>query len=573
MAYTLENPLIVQSDMSILLETTSPLFVEARDFLSTFAELRKSPEYIHTYEITRISIWNAASAGLTAEMIIDGLRKYSKYDIPSNVITEIIDTDSRFGKIKLTRSDGDRFKLICDNPLLQRQIIASTKIKPYILSTPSKTEIELVPNCRGLIKQEIIKLGYPVEDLAGFTNGAALPFELRKEGLLTKVPFALRDYQQECVDIFAGKTHFPTGNGVIVLPCGAGKTLVGIGCMQALQQHTLILTTNVTALRQWRQELLDKTTLTEDQIGEYSGEIKDIKPVTLTTFQIMTFRKTKTGPFLHMDLFRKHEWGLIIYDEVHILPAPVFRATTEVQARRRIGLTATLVREDHREEDVFTLIGPKRYDKPWKDLEQKGFIATARCVEIRLPMPEALQIEYAVSPLKNKYRIAMENPFKVKVTLALLKKHKDDQILIIGQYLDQLESIRKETGAPIITGDTPNATREKLYNDFRNGVFNTLIVSKVANYAVDLPEASVAIQVSGTYGSRQEETQRLGRILRPKQDKNLACFYSLVTSDTTDQDCARNRSLFLTEQGYQYRIIMLNETQLQTCDPSLFDIP
>jgi len=554
-----ENPLIVQSDMTLLLETTGAFYEPARDFVCQFAELRKSPEYLHTYGITSLSLWNAASVGITFQEITDGLKKFSKYAIPPHVLTEIRELLGRFGKIQLIKKDdtGDLI-LISKDQYAILEILSSPQAKALIAQQLSPNELLIRPDSRGLIKQVLIKLGHPVQDLAGYVDGAPLPFEFR-ESTLKGRPFSLREYQRDASEIFYAAGSTQGGSGVLVLPCGAGKTVIGMACMERLQQQTLILTTNITALRQWKSEILDKTSLREEDVGEYSGEVKNVKPVTLTTYQILTYKRRKNDPFLHMDLFQKHKWGLIIYDEVHLLPAPVFRAAAEIQARRRLGLTATLLREDGKEDDVFSLIGPKRYDKPWKELERQGWIAKARCMEIRIPLREENRLEYATAELRSKYRIAMESPAKLPVVERLLKKHKEDNVLIIGQYLDQLEAIRERTGAPIITGETPNAEREVLYAAFKTGKKKVLIVSKVANFAVDLPDANVAIQISGTFRSRQEETQRLGRVLRPKEGDNYAYFYSIVTKDTKDQECAKRRSLFLTEQGYRYRIYILED--------------
>jgi DNA excision repair protein ERCC-3 len=552
------NPVIVQSDMTVLLETMGELYEPARDFLGQFAELRKSPEYLHTYCITPLSLWNAASAGISFEQIIEGLEKYTKYEIPQNVRSEIQDAISRFGRIRLVKNTetGDHV-LVSEDKASFDKILANASVRAFIQKAISPTELLIIPGTRGRIKQALIKIGFPVDDVAGYTDGDSLSFRLRSK-TLSGQNFALRHYQRDAIDVFYAGGAASGGSGVLVLPCGAGKTVIGIGCMEKIQQNALILTTNITALRQWMSEILDKTTLSPDQVGEYSGETKDVRPVTVSTYQILTYKKRKTDEFAHMDLFQKYNWGVIVYDEVHLLPAPVFRAVAEIQARRRLGLTATLVREDNKEDDVFSLIGPKRFDKPWKELEKQGFIAEAQCVEVRVPLAEERRMEYAVADLRSKYRISMENPSKFPVVETLLKKHVNDNVLVIGQYLDQLEQIRKRTGAPIITGETPNAEREVLYADFKSGKNKVLIVSKVANFAVDLPDANVAIQISGTYRSRQEETQRLGRVLRPKEGSNYAYFYSVVTKDTKDQECAKKRSMFLTEQGYRYRICILS---------------
>lgn len=553
-----EKPLIVQSDRTILLEVENPLYEEARDALSSFAELVKSPEHFHTYRITPISLWNSASAGYTATQIIDLLHKYSRYDVPSNLIYEITDTVRRYGRLKLYKSPQQELILESDDALLLSELLYNKSLQEFALTRLDSRRVKVNTQFRGHLKSVLVKLGFPVEDLAGYVEGAPLQFDLRKK-LYSGKPFVLRNYQMDAISAFhAGGTN-RGGSGVIVLPCGAGKTIVGIGVMHKLQTHTLVLTTNTVALRQWKTELLEKTTLTEDQIGEYSGELKEIKPVTLATYQILTHRKTKDSPFLHFRLFEDGAWGLIIYDEVHLLPAPVFRATADLQARRRLGLTATLVREDGREDEVFSLIGPKKCDIPWKVLEKQGWIAEAVCTEVRVPIMEDDRYRYVVASKSAKFQIASKNPIKIGICKQILEHHKDDNVLIIGQYLDQLKIIQRNFGAPIITGQTPNRKREELYQKFRNGEIKLLIVSKVANFAIDLPDANVAIQVSGTFGSRQEEAQRLGRILRPKQSGKQAHFYTIVTRDTLDQDYALNRQLFLTEQGYQYKIISMEQ--------------
>ncbi len=555
MAMINDKPVIVQSDRSILLETDGPAFAGARDSLASFAELVKSPEHIHTYQLTPLSLWNAAASGMSAKDILEGLLTYSKYEIPQNITAEVEEQIGRYGRLKLYKQpDTDQLVIESDDSMLIMEILNQKSVQPYVTGSPDLKRIFVKPGDRGNVKCALIKLGFPVEDLAGYTEGAPLTVELRDQCLSGR-KFGLRKYQQESVDAFhAGGTN-RGGSGVVVLPCGAGKTVVAIGALATVKTHTLILTTNTVALRQWKNEILDKTHLTEDDLGEYSGENKIIKPVTLATYQVLTYRKTKDGPFLHFGLFEQGQWGLIIYDEVHLLPAPVFRATASLQARRRLGLTATLVREDGREDDVFSLIGPKKYDVPWKVLEKQGWIATAICSEIRMRLPESERYNYAIANKRTKFRIASCNPAKIDMCKFLVEHHKDDNVLIIGQYLDQLQDLSKKFEAPIITGRTPNGEREKLYNAFRTGGIKLLIVSKVANFAIDLPDANIAIQVSGTFGSRQEEAQRLGRILRPKSDENvIARFYSLVSRDTSDQDFSVKRQLFLTEQGYRYEI-------------------
>ena len=553
MAYAPENPLIVQSDLTILVEVNGPQYEAARDVLARFAELEKSPEHIHTYRITPLSLWNAAASGLSAGEIHETLEKFSKYDIPQNVSIEITEIIGRYGRLELIKK-GKRLILKTDEAFLLLEVVRSKSVIPYLKDQIDDTSIEIDPLYRGHLKQALTKIGFPVRDLAGYLPGTPLEVVTR-DITLRQQPFGFRDYQDEAAKIFYAGGGPEGGSGTIVLPCGAGKTIVGIAVLNQYQCQTLILTTNITASRQWKQELLDKTTLREDQIGEYSGERKEIRPVTVATYQILTYRKKKGGAFPHFEIFNQGNWGLIIYDEVHLLPAPVFRFTAEIQARRRLGLTATLVREDGLETDVFSLIGPKRYDVPWRELESQGWIATAECLEVRIPLPDELRMEYAVAGGRMKFRISSENPDKVRIVRQLVDRHKHDQVLVIGQYLDQLEALSKELGAPIIQGKTPNDERDKIYGKFKSGEIKLLIVSKVANFAVDLPDANVAIQVSGTFGSRQEEAQRLGRILRPKSGENLAHFYTLVTKDTREQEFARNRQMFLTEQGYRYGIL------------------
>ncbi|HNZ47837.1 MAG TPA: helicase-associated domain-containing protein [Candidatus Hydrogenedentes bacterium] len=550
-----EKPVIVQSDRSILLETDGPLFEEARDCLAAFSELVKSPEHIHTYKLSPLALWNAASLGLSATEVVDSLKRFSRYEIPQNILADIQDQMSRYGRIKLYRKDDGGLVLSADHPLLIRELLSHRQIKDLVFPAEDTHTLSVKAENRGNLKSALIKIGFPVEDLAGYADGAPLEIAVR-ETTLSGRPFGLRQYQKESVDAFYLNGSNQGGSGVIVLPCGAGKTIVAIGAIAAVKSHTLILATNTVALRQWKSELLDKTTLREDDIGEYSGDKKEVRPVTIATYQVLTYRKTKNSPFTHFDLFDKALWGLVVYDEVHTLPAPVFRATASIQAKRRLGLTATLVREDGQEEEVFSLIGPKKYDVPWKVLEKQGWIAEAACAEIRVPLPDNLRFEYAVAPKRNKFRIASTNPEKIVLCEKLIESHKEDNILVIGQYLSQLKEIARHFKAPIITGQTPVGRRQELYAVFRKGDIKLIIVSKVANFAIDLPDANVAIQVSGTFGSRQEEAQRLGRILRPKVSASpQACFYSLVSKDTCDQDFALKRQMFLTEQGYQYRIV------------------
>lgn len=537
----------------MLLEADHPSYEIARDALSAFAEIITSPEHYHTYRITPLSLWNAASAGWSAEEIIETLREFSRYPIPQNIEYDIHEYVARYGRLKLLKED-DRLVLESDDPLLLEQLMSDQRIRNHFEKKLSKRRVQVKPSERGFLKQELIKKEFPVEDLAGYVEGAHLAINLRSR-TGAGVPFELRPYQMQARQTFHQAGSVRGGSGVLVLPCGAGKTIIGIAIMQAICQQTLIVVTNITALRQWRDELIDKTDLTPEMIGEYSGEQKEIKPVTITTYQILTYRKRKEDEFVHMNLFDREAWGLIIYDEVHLLPAPVFRAVANIQGKRRLGLTATLLREDGKESDVFSLIGPKKLDMPWKTLEKQGWIAQALCTEVRIPLPEQQRHEYAVADTKAKFRIASENEAKIQTARAIIQRHPGDQVLIIGQYLNQLEKMADEFEVPIITGKTANKDREEIYQGFKTGRIRMLIVSKVANFAVDLPDASVAIQISGTFGSRQEEAQRLGRILRPKGNGNMAHFYTLVTDDTREREFAVRRQLFLTEQGYRYQIV------------------
>jgi DNA excision repair protein ERCC-3 len=574
MHYDPTNPLIVQGDRSILVEVDNPKYAEARDALAPFAELEKSPEHIHTYRLTPLSLWNAAAAGHSAEDMIDVLRRFSKFPLPTNLTVDVAELVSRYGRVRLERhepsgpSEGPpRLRLVCPDVPLLEELARQPKVRDYLGERLDRTSFLIDPGYRGVLKQGLISVGYPAEDLAGYTEGAQLPMKLRtvcRSGL----PFHVRDYQREAGEVFYAGGDVRGGSGVIVLPCGAGKTIVGLAAMCMMQRSTLVLTTGITSVKQWKRELLDKTDLTEDQIAEYTGESKDIAPVTLATYQIITHRRPveraegeeandnpRAEEYPHFDLFNKQDWGLIVYDEVHLLPAPVFRVTAQIQARRRLGLTATLVREDGREADVFSLIGPKKYDVPWRELEQRGWIAEATCSEIRVGLPESLRMEYAVAEWRNKYRIASENPAKDDIVASLLDRYRDSRVLIIGQYLQQLRQLARRFYMPLITGQTANSEREELYRKFRDGEVRHIILSKVGNFALDLPDANVLIQVSGTFGSRQEEAQRLGRILRPKSGGEVAHFYTLVTRDTREQDFAHHRQLFLTEQGYSYQII------------------
>ena len=541
------DPIIVQSDMSVLLEAMNPLFEEARDALSGFAELQKSPEYMHTYNITPLSLWNAASSGIGAENVIAILRKYARHALPDIVTDTIRKVCERYGKVRMVEESG-RYFLTCEDEAVFLEVRAALRTGAGASKEALvKKRIEVSAAFRGQMKQILLRIGYPVLDLAGYGEAAGF-------SVVLKDSFILRQYQMEAAETFHAGGSVMGGSGVVVLPCGGGKTMVGMAVMEKVGTETLILTTGVTALRQWRDELLDKTCLDPDSIGEYSGERKEIKPVTITTYQILTQRRNRDEPFVHFELFNQRNWGLIIYDEVHMLPAPIFRVTAGIQSKRRLGLTATLIREDGLEGDVFALIGSKKYDLAWKALEKTGYIAEAQCTEVRVALAESDRYGYAVAPKRNKFRIAAENKNKMNALEFLLEEHKGDNVLIIGQYVEQLRRISKAIAAPLITGSTKNDERERLYKAFKRGGIKTLVLSKVANFAIDLPDANVAIEVSGTFGSRQEEAQRLGRILRPKPGDNRAWFYTLVSDDTIELDFSAKRQMFLTEQGYKYAI-------------------
>ncbi len=549
--YDADKPLIVQSDHSVLLETDHPEFEAARDFLARFAELEASPEHVHTYRITRLSLWNAAESGLEAQEVIAGLDRFGKYQLPQNVRAEIWDAMARYGRLEL-RPSGDGIVLWADDPLLLREMRSHPKVAP-LLELLGPQGVTVAKGQRGHLKQALLRIGWPVRDLAGHAKGAPLTLSLR-ERTLSGRELELRGYQQRAIDAFWAGGEAAGGSGVVVLPCGAGKTIVGLGAMAKVQAETLILCTSTLAVRQWIEELQDKTSLAPDLIGEYSGLKKEVRPVTVATYHIL-------GRKEHRSLLDAQDWGLIIYDEVHLLPAPVFRMTAEIQARRRLGLTATLLREDGREGDVFSLIGPKKYDAPWKELEEQGWIAKASCTEVRLEMPPGARQRYAEAEEREQFRLAAENPAKIEAVAEIAQGHlaAGDQVLVIGRFLAQLEALAQALGAPLLTGETPFSEREKLLKDFRSGKDPLLVVSNVANFSLDLPEASVAIEVSGTFGSRQEEAQRLGRILRPKEDGRPAHFYALVSSDTSEQQFAILRQRFLTEQGYRYRIVRYGE--------------
>ncbi len=537
-----DGPLIVQSDRTVLLEVAHPDAESARHELAVFAELERAPEHIHTYRITRLGLWNARAAGHDDEQILSTLDKFSRFPVPASVAQEVRESMSRYGRLVIERNDeGELLLRSTDRPVLM-QVASNKRIAPLLLGKRDDDTYVVDAWARGHIKQELLKIGWPADDRAGYTPGTPHPITLDQTG------WNMRQYQQDAVTAFAEK-----GSGVVVLPCGAGKTIVGAAAMAATQTTTLILVTNAVSARQWRDELLARTSLTEDEIGEYSGQRKEVRPVTIATYQILTAKRK--GEYAHLSLLDELDWGLIIYDEVHLLPAPVFKLTADLQARRRIGLTATLVREDGRESDVFSLIGPKRFDAPWKQIEAQGYISPATCIEVRVDLPPEERLEYAAATDEDRYRLAASAPAKIDAVRAIIARHPDEQILVIGQYLDQLQVLADALQAPQITGATSVDDRETLYNEFRAGTIKVLVVSKVANFSVDLPEASVAIQVSGSFGSRQEEAQRLGRLLRPKTSGHSATFYTLVARDTVDQDFAQNRQRFLAEQGYGYAIV------------------
>ena len=536
-----DGALIVQSDRTILLEVEHPKAEEGRRAIAPFAELERAPEHVHTYRVTPLGLWNARAAGLDAETVVDALITHSRFPVPQSLLLDVAETMDRYGRLVLEK-DGERLVLHSSDQAVLEEVLRHKKIKPLVGERLDASTVLVHPSERGAIKQELIKVGWPAEDRAGFVDGEAHPMALDRQG------WDLRPYQQQAVDGF-----WDGGSGVVVLPCGAGKTLVGAGAMAKAQATTLILVTNTVSARQWRDELLRRTTLTENEIGEYSGARKEIRPVTIATYQVLTLKRK--GVYPHLELLDARDWGLVIYDEVHLLPAPIFRMTADLQARRRLGLTATLVREDNREDDVFSLIGPKRYDAPWKDIESQGYIAPADCVEVRVGLSESDRMAYATTEPDERYRFASCASVKDSVVVRIVAKHPDVPTLIIGQYLDQLETIANRLDADLITGETALGQRQKLFQQFRDGEITTLVVSKVANFSIDLPEASVAIQISGTFGSRQEEAQRLGRVLRPKADGRSAHFYSIVTRDTVDADFAAHRQRFLAEQGYAYRIV------------------
>ncbi len=537
-----DGPLIVQSDKTLLLDVDHPNSTECRRAIAPFAELERSPEHIHTYRLTNLGLWNARAAGHDAENVIDTLIKYSRYAVPHSLLLDVAETMSRYGRLRLESNPIHGLVLVTTDSAVLEEVIRAKKIAPLLGARIDKETIAVHPSQRGAIKQHLLRLGWPAEDFAGYVDGQAHPIDLNQDG------WNIRQYQEHAAEGF-----WHGGSGVVVLPCGAGKTIVGAAAMSHAKATTLILVTNTVAARQWRDELLRRTTLNEDEIGEYSGAKKEIRPVTIATYQVMT--KKKNGVYAHLDLFDSYDWGLIIYDEVHLLPAPIFRFTADIQSRRRLGLTATLVREDGMEGEVFSLIGPKRFDVPWKEIESQGYIAPAECIEIRATISETERLSYATAEVEEKYRMCATTATKTKVVQALVEKHADDQVLVIGQYISQLDELSEKLGVPVIKGETPVKEREELFAAFRTGEIKCLVVSKVANFSIDLPDATIAIQVSGAFGSRQEEAQRLGRILRPKSDGRGAKFYSVVSRDTVDQDFAANRQRFLAEQGYAYRII------------------
>ncbi|MGH3830907.1 MAG: DNA repair helicase XPB [Pseudonocardiaceae bacterium] len=536
------GPLIVQSDKTLLLEVDHPAAGAARAAIAPFAELERAPEHVHTYRVTPLALWNARAAGHDAEQVVDVLVRFSRYAVPQPLLVDVVDTMSRYGRLRLAQHPSHGLVLLALDRAVLEEVFRHRKIAPMLGARVDADTVLVHPSERGRLKQGLLKIGWPAEDLAGYVDGEAHPITLAEDG------WSLRDYQRDAVTGF-----WAGGSGVVVLPCGAGKTLVGIAAMAQAQATTLILVTNTVAGRQWKRELVARTSLSDDEVGEYSGERKEIRPVTIATYQVMT-RKSQ-GAYRHLDLFDSRDWGLIVYDEVHLLPAPVFRMTADLQSRRRLGLTATLVREDGREGDVFSLIGPKRYDAPWRDIESQGWIAPADCVEVRVTLTDAERLRYATAEADERYRVCSTARSKVPVVEAIMDRHPNEPTLVIGAYLEQLEELGEALDAPVVQGSTRNSEREKLYDAFRRGEVRRLVVSKVANFSIDLPEASVAVQVSGTFGSRQEEAQRLGRLLRPKGDGRQAHFYSVVSRDTLDTDYAAHRQRFLAEQGYGYRIV------------------
>ncbi|XKH55413.1 DEAD/DEAH box helicase [Citricoccus nitrophenolicus] len=555
-----DGPLIVQSDKTVLLEVDHPQATEARHALASFAELERAPEHVHTYRITNLGLWNARAAGVDAERVLDVLLTYSRYPVPHALLLDIDDTMSRYGRLRLENDPVHGLVMRTDDYAVLEEVLHARKAAEMFGPRINGETVVVHTASRGQLKQQLLKLGWPAEDLAGYVDGTPYPIGLTEvpdsgevpdagpAGAQPAEPWRLRPYQRLAVENF-----WAGGSGVVVLPCGAGKTLVGAGAMATANATTLILVTNTVSARQWKAELLKRTTLTEAEIGEYSGSVKEVRPVTIATYQVLTLKRG--GLYPHLELVNGHDWGLIIYDEVHLLPAPIFRMTADLQARRRLGLTATLVREDGRESEVFSLIGPKRYDAPWKDIEAQGYIAPAECIEVRVELPRDERIAYAMAEDADKYRLCSSSDIKLPVVRSLVARHPGEQVLVIGQYLDQLAELGELLEAPVLTGATSVAERQRLFSEFREGRIDVLVVSKVANFSIDLPEASVAIQVSGSYGSRQEEAQRLGRLLRPKEDGKSAHFYTVVSRDTLDQEYAQKRQRFLAEQGYAYTIL------------------
>ena len=537
-----DGPLIVQSDKTLLLEVDHDRAEDCRRAIAPFAELERSPEHVHTYRLTPLGLWNARAAGHDAEQVVDVLLEFSRYAVPHALLVDVAETMARYGRLRLEKHPVHGLVLITTDRAVLEEVIRSKKVQPLVGERVDPDTVAVHPSERGHLKQVLLKLGWPAEDLAGYVDGEAHAIGLVEDG------WSMRNYQREAVEGF-----WHGGSGVVVLPCGAGKTIVGAAAMARAQATTLILVTNTVAARQWRHELLKRTTLTEEEIGEYSGSRKEVRPVTIATYQVMTTRRK--GVYTHLELLDARDWGLVVYDEVHLLPAPIFRMTADLQARRRLGLTATLVREDGREGDVFSLIGPKRFDAPWKDIEAQGYIAPADCVEVRVTLSESERLTYATAEPEDRYRFASTAPSKTRVVERLVEQHRGEQMLVIGQYLDQLDDLGERLDAPVIKGETTVKERERLFDAFRSGEVSLLVVSKVANFSIDLPEATVAVQVSGTFGSRQEEAQRLGRILRPKADGRSARFYAVTARDTLDQEYAAHRQRFLAEQGYAYRIV------------------
>ncbi|GIG27687.1 DNA repair helicase XPB [Cellulomonas marina] len=537
-----DGPLIVQSDKTLLLEVDHEQAAACRRAIAPFAELERAPEHVHTYRLTPLGLWNARAAGHDAEQVVDTLLEYSRYPVPHALLVDVAETMSRYGRLQLVAHPVHGLVLHALDPAVLAEVLRSKRTSGLLGERIDATDVVVHPSQRGHLKQVLVKLGWPAEDLAGYVDGEAHAISLAQDG------WTMRPYQEQAVDSF-----FHGGSGVVVLPCGAGKTIVGAGAMARSSTTTLILVTNTVSARQWRDELIRRTSLTEDEIGEYSGARKEIRPVTIATYQVLTLKRK--GMYPHLELLDARDWGLVVYDEVHLLPAPVFRMTADLQARRRLGLTATLVREDGREDEVFSLIGPKRFDAPWKDIEAQGYVAPAECVEVRLTLPDTARMTYATAEPEERYRLAATAPGKNRVVESLVARHRGEPTLVIGQYLDQLHELAEHLGADLITGETPVRERQRLFDAFRTGEISTLVVSKVANFSIDLPEAAVAIQVSGSFGSRQEEAQRLGRIMRPKADGRTAHFYTVVARDTVDQDFAAHRQRFLAEQGYAYTIV------------------